>query len=99
MIDVLAVCLVLLAVVNVGSTVILVVAAFRHRWRALIERAIQAVILAVAALAAAYLGMARLHLVTVTPDVATVLLAGILVALSLPSLIWLIAFLTGRFDE
>lgn len=97
--DCFAALLVLLAILNVGSTVILVVAALRHRWSALEERAIVAVVLAVGATFAAMLGLNRLHVLTVAPDLAVGLLVIALTLFSLPSLIWLLAYLSGKFEE
>jgi hypothetical protein len=97
--DLFAGLLILLAVLNVGSTVILVLAALRHRWPALEERATVAVILAIGATVAATLGMARLHVLSMAPDLAVGLLVVTLTLISLPSLIWLVAYLAGRFEE
>ncbi len=97
--DGVAVLLVVLALVNIVSTTILVLAALRHRWPALEERATVAVILAVIATGAAALGLVRLRLLSLPPEASVGILAVGLVLVSAPSIVWLIAFLAGRFDE
>jgi hypothetical protein len=89
----------LLAVVNVVSTTVLVIAAWRHRWPALEERATVAVILAVIAVGAAVLGLGRLHVLSIPSDVVLVMLALGLILISVPSVVWLVGFLAGTFDE
>ena len=97
--DAIAALLVVLAGVNVVSTAILVVAAWRHRWPALAERATIAVVLAVIAIGFALLGAHRLHLLTLPSEASLTILAVGLLLVSVPSLVWLLAFLAGRFDE
>lgn len=97
--DYIAALLVLLAGVNVVSTVILVAAALRHHWAALRERATVAVILALIAVGAAFLGLNRLRILNLPPEVPVAILAIGLVLVSAPSLIWLWGYLSGRFEE
>ena len=98
-VDQIALLLVPLAVANVGSTVILVLAARRHHWPALQERATVAVVLAVVAIAAALVGLVRLRLLDLDPEVSLGVIAIGLALISVPSILWLIAFLAGRFKE
>jgi hypothetical protein len=97
--DTLAVVLIALAIANVGSTTILVLAAARHRWPALEERATVAVVLAVIAAGAATLGLVRLRILDLSSEASVAVLAVGLVLVSVPSIVWLAAFLTGRFEE
>ena len=96
--DVLATILFVLAIVNVASTVVLVAAAWRHHWPALEERATVAVILAAAAICGAILGLNRLHVLSLNTEQSLAVLALALILISVPSLVWLAAFLIGRFD-
>jgi hypothetical protein len=95
--DVVAWLLVGLALANVSSTVILVLAAMRHPWPALEERATVAVILAIVAVAAAILGLQQLRFVELG-DLWIVLLSVGLMLVSLPSIIWALAYWRGRFS-
>jgi hypothetical protein len=97
--DGIAVCLVALAVLNIGSTTILVAAAARHHWPALEERATVAVVLAVIAMGAATMGLARLKVLSLAPEASLAILVIGLLLVSVPSIVWLVAFLAGRFDE
>lgn len=85
-----------LAIVNVGCTAMLVYLAMRHPWPALEERATVAVILALIAVGAAALGTEQLRLVELG-DAWIVILAGGLILVSLPSIIWTVAYWRGRF--
>ena len=87
--DYVAALLIVLAGLNVGSTVILVMAALRHRWAALEERATVAVILALIAIGAATLGLNRLRILNLPPEVGIGILTIGLILVSAPSLIWL----------
>lgn len=97
--DAVAACLVVLALVNVVSTSILVLAALRHRWPALEERATVAVVLALIAVGAATMGLVRLKVLDLPSEVSLGILAVGLLLVSVPSIVWLVAFLAGRFDE
>jgi hypothetical protein len=97
--DAIAAALVILALVNVTSTTILVGAALRHRWAALEERATVAVVLAVIAVGAATMGLVRLKLLNLPSEATLAILAVGLLLVSVPSIVWLLAFLAGRFDE
>ncbi len=97
--DVVAYLLIAFAVVNVTSTFVLVRAALRHHWPALEERATVAVVLAVVAVGAACLGLVRLHILSLSSEVSLALIAVGLMLVSVPSVIWVIAYRTGRFDE
>lgn len=87
-----------LALVNVLSTSILVMAALRHRWAALEERASTAAILAAVAVAVPVLSLTGLGDPTVH-DVLIVILLFASLLISIPSVVWLVAFLAGKFDE
>lgn len=97
--DYVAVLLTILAVVNVTFTLVLVAAALRHHWPALEERATVAVVLAVIAVGAAILGLARLRVLSLTGEQSLGILAIGLILVSAPSVIWAVAYWTGRFDE
>lgn len=98
LIDGIAFLLFLLPVPGWSATLILLAAALRKpRIPALSERALAAVILSGAASLAAYLGSLRLTRTTVDPDIAVIILATICLAVSIPSLIWLVRFLRGDF--
>ena len=99
-IDALALLLFVLPVPGWVATVILVRAALhRPRIAALSERAFAAVVLSGAATVAAYLASARLGLRDLDTGVAIVLLAAVEVAVSVPSVIWLVRFLRGDFGR
>ena len=87
-----------LAVADWIAAVILVRGALRTRWVALQERAGTAVILAVLASGIAVLAVSRVTGLSLPAPVPQVILSAVLVLLSLPSLLWLIAYLRGRFD-
>lgn len=91
--------LVVVAVVNVSLTSVLVAAALRHHWPALEERATVAVLLAVIAVGAAVLGLVRLKVLALTNEQSLVILGAGLLLVSAPSIIWAVAYWTGRFDE
>jgi hypothetical protein len=97
--DGLAVVLVFLAGINVTLTAILIRAALRHHWAALEERATVAAILALIAIGAAALGLNRLHLLNFPTEVSLTILAIGLILVSIPSIVWFVAYRTGRFDE
>lgn len=99
LLDGVAVLLVVLAGINVLSTAVLVMAALRHHWPALEERASMAAILALVAIGAALLGLNRLRILNLHNDVSTGLLAVGLLLVSVPSLVWLWGYLAGQFDE
>jgi hypothetical protein len=80
------------------STAVIFMFATRHEGNAaLTERAITSVILSLVATMAAILGMARLGIVAVDNDLAVILLAGALILVSVPQLVWAISLATGRF--
>lgn len=96
-IDGIAVLLLIAPVVDWTAAVILAVAATRYpAIVTLRERAVVAVVLALAASSAAVLAANRLHLLTIHGDAAIGLLAVALVLLSLPAVYWLGLLLTGR---
>lgn len=97
--DAIALLLIAFAAINVTSTLVLVRAALRHHWPALRERAAIAVILAAIAIGFALLGGHRLHLLNLPSDVSLAILALGLMLVSVPSIIWAIAYWTGRFDD
>lgn len=98
--DIIALVLFFLPVPGWVATVILLAAAIRKpRIPALTERAFAAVVLSGAASLAAYLASTRLGLRQISPDVAVVLLVSICVAVSVPSVIWLVRFLRGDFGR
>lgn len=99
-IDAVALVLFLMPVPGWGATLILLAAATRKpRIAALTERAIAAVVLSGAASLVAFLGSARLAHRPVDPDEAVVILAVVCLAISVPSLIWLVRFLRGDFGR
>ena len=97
--DAVAYVLIACAAVNVTSTVVLVRAAMRHHWPALEERATVAFVLAIAAVGAAVLGFARLRILDLPSEASLGLIAVGLMLVSVPSVIWAIAYWTGRFDD
>lgn len=97
-VDGLAVLLFLAPVPGWTATVILMSAALRQpRIAALTERAFASVLLSGAASLAAALGFARLGRVPVDRDLATITLALICIAVSIPAVVWLATFLRGGF--
>lgn len=98
--DGLAVLLFFLPVPGWAATLILLSAALRRpRIAALTERAFASVILSGAASLAAALGFARLGRVPVDRDLATLVLAAICLAVSVPALLWLAKFVRGDFGR
>lgn len=97
--DVVSAVLILLGIINVIATVILVHGAWVHRWPALVERAVVAVVLTIAGACIAGLAFARLDHVLVPHDVATFFLVLPFVLMSLPAVIWLTVYMLGRFDQ
>lgn len=90
--------LIALAIADWVSTAVIFIFASRHEGNAaLTERAITSVILSLIATMAAVLGMARLGILALDNDIAVVLLAGGLLLVSLPQLVWAISLATGRF--
>lgn len=99
-IDAIAFLLFLLPVPGWVATLILLAAAMRKpRIAALTERAVAAVVLSGAASLVAFLGSARLARRPVDPDEAVIILAIVCLAISIPSLIWLVRFLRGDFGR
>ncbi len=94
-VDVISLALIVLALADWFATMILVRAARSLREPALAERAGTSVVLSIGASGAAILGIAQL--LRVQHGAALWLLTVGLVALSLPQLIWCIAYFTGRF--
>lgn len=90
--------LIALGAVNWMCTSVLVYQAWRHRWPALVERAVAAVVLAVVGGVAAMLGFNRLGLLPMPGNMAILVLAVILVLVSVPSVVWTAFYLTGRFE-
>lgn len=86
-----------LAVVDWGATVILVRAALRLREPALEERATTSVMLTVGATGAAVLAAGYLAGFKLPDGVSFVFIAGALLILSVPQLVWAVAFLRGAF--
>lgn len=91
--------LVVLAVLDWGVALYLVAAAWKHRWAALIDRALTAVILAASATIAAILGLNRVVPLGLPPDVAILLLVVAIVLVSVPAVLWLYAYLAGKFGR
>ena len=96
-IDMLAWLLILLAVVDLIVTVFLVSATRSVHEPALTERATASVILTSAALLWAILGVVYLLDITLVSPVGTMLLFGGLLLISLPQLIWFVAYWRGVF--
>jgi hypothetical protein len=96
-IDVLAWLLLIAPTVNWVTSALLGIRSHRYPTiRTLRERAVTAVILSTVATAIAVLASNRLHFTVITNDVALVVLALALLAVSLPNLYWLALFATGR---
>ena len=66
--------------------------------RTLRERAVAAVLLALAATAGAFVAARYLHLLDLTHDQATAVVVAVLVLPSVPALYWLALLATGRLD-
>jgi len=99
-IDVFVLLLVILPPLDWAAAMILGVLALRNpHVITLRERAFAAGVLAVAASAAGILAWARMGLVDIERDVATLILALILVAISAPALYWLALLLSGGFRD
>lgn len=89
--------LILLAIADWTATVVLVRGALRLKYVALQERAGVAVMLSLMALGLACLGAARLLHAAVSPDVTTGIIIAVFLGISVPQLVWLVAYLRGRF--
>lgn len=96
-IEVWAWALVLLAIADWGATVSLIRAARQVREPALRERAIISIILSLAASGAAGLSLAFLAHFKLPEGLGTAILITVLLAISLPQLIWYAAFRRGHF--
>lgn len=90
--------LVVAAAIDWIATVTLVRAAFRVKEAALQERATAAVILTFAASVIALLSLAFIFRITLPEGVGTSLLVGALLLLSLPQMVWVVAYEFGRFS-
>lgn len=98
--DILVILLVVLPPLDWAAAMILGVLAIRHpHVVTLRERAVAAGVLAVAASAAGVLAWARLGLVDIERDVATVIISLVLVAISAPAIYWLALLLSGGFRD
>jgi hypothetical protein len=98
MTDVLIRLLLVLPFVDWIAAVILVTVSARNpSILTLRERAIDSLIVAVVATIAGVLALVRYGWVFVDNDMAILLLAGILVLSSMPSVFWLFLLVTGRF--
>lgn len=97
--DVLAALLILLAGADWIAAVILLRAARRYRWPALVDRASTALALAFAATLIGFIAGARLFDIRLGQPVFLLLLIAIFMLVSLPSLVWLWAYLRGHFGE
>lgn len=95
--DVVSGLLILLALADWWATVILVRAALAIREAAIEERATTAVILTLGATATAFLAAVRLLRIDILPGLGTALLIAALVAVSVPQLIWAVAYWRGQF--
>ena len=87
-----------LCVLDWWSAVILIRAALRLRYLALEERAGTATILAIVASGVAVLGVERISGVNFGQALNVVILVAVLGGLSVPSVLWLIAYFRGEFD-
>lgn len=76
---------------------VLVVAAWRHRWGALIDRALTALLLALSATIAAVLGLNRAIPLGLPRETAIALLVVAMILISVPAVLWVYAFLAGKF--
>ena len=96
-IEVWAWALVLLAIADWGATVSLVRGAMRLRESALVERAVAAVVLTLAATGAGLLSLAFLAHFQLPQGLGTAILVAVLLLISLPQLVWYAAYKSGRF--
>ena len=97
--DAVSAALIVLGILNVIATLVLLDGARRHRWPALVERALMAVLLTVAGASIAVLAFARLDHLAIDRGVATVFLIVPFIMLSIPNIVWLVAYMLGKFDE
>ena len=95
--DVISWALIALCIVDWFATVILVRAALRIKEAALEERAAVSVLLSIGASAASVIALGHILGYDLPAGWAFVLLAAGLTVLSVPQLIWVVAFLGGRF--
>lgn len=89
--------LIVFAVIDWIATAVLVSASRRLHEPALTERAVASVILSLSASGIAVLSGAFLAGVVLFPALRLTLLVGALVLLSVPQIVWLAAYLRGRF--
>lgn len=87
-----------LALIDWVATVTLVRASARSNEAALEERATAAVILTFAASLIALLALAFIFDIKVPGDIGTAMLIGSLLLLSVPQLVWVVAYEFGRFQ-
>lgn len=90
---------IVLGAINVLTSAVLLSAAWKHRWPALVDRAIVSLSLTVAGACIAVLAIGRLMRFNFDRTTGTALLLVPLILLSVPGVVWLIAYHLGRFDE
>ena len=90
--------LVVLAVIDWIATVILIRAAFSVKAAALEERATASLILTIAASLIAGLALAYVFSFKLPDGVGTAALVGALLLLSLPQVVWVLAYERGKFS-
>lgn len=93
----LSVLLIALVIVDWASTIVLIRGALRLKYVALEERAGVATMLSVMASAVAVLGLLYL-LHFSAPALSALVIIGVFLGISLPQVVWGIAYLRGRFD-
>lgn len=89
--------LIALAVMDVIATVVLSRAAVRLHENALTERAAVSILLTVFAVGVALLAVNRLASLHLAAEVATVILVGGLLLISVPQIVWLVAYRRRSF--
>ena len=92
-----AVLLIILAVFDVIVTGVLITAARRLREPALEERATASIVLTLAAVFMAFLAVAYLRDIDLPRSTGTILLFGGLILISVPQLVWFVAYARGAF--
>ena len=90
--DVISAVLIVLAAIDVIATITLVRAAVRTRENSLTERAMVSVLLTAFAVSVALLAVNRLGQWHLPTEVATVILVGGLLLISVPQIVWLVAY-------
>lgn len=97
--DMLSVVLIVLVVIDWAATRILVAGALRLKYRALEERAGVSAMLSIMASGVALLALLYLLDVPAPPILSTLVIIGVFLGISLPQVVWVVAYVRGKFDE